>query len=119
MLEIGAIVTILGLVATAVAYVWKYLAPTWLASYGTMVNRPEGDYNVILLLAGPLLLIIGGFYLGEQLVLRRRFDKMLDTPKKSEFSSRRKDLEDLSKRLPDAYSKKISAKENEFASKRA
>jgi hypothetical protein len=90
-----------------------------MTSYAKLVNRPEGDYNLILLIVGPITLIMGGFYFGEQLVLRRRFDKLLDTPKKSEFASRRKDLEDLSKRLPTTFGEKIEAKESEFKSKRS
>ena len=82
--------------------------------------RPDGaDYNLILVIAGPILLIMGGFYFGEQLVLRRRFERLLDTPKRSEFSSRRRDLEDLAKRLPEGFTAKIEAKESEFKSKRA
>jgi hypothetical protein len=65
------------------------------------------------------MLIIGGFYFGEQLVLRRRFERLLDTPRKSEFSTRRRDLEDLAKRLPDTFRQRIDAKESEFGSRRS
>jgi len=117
MLEIGAVVGALGLILTIISFTYAFAdtTPTWLQGYGKLVNREEGNYNLILFIAGPLMLIIGGFYFGEQLVLRRRFDRMIDTPKKSEFVSRRKDLEDLSKRLPDQYGKRIRQKESELA----
>lgn len=117
MLEIGAVVGVLGLILTIISFTYSFAdtTPGWLKGYDTLVNRAEGNYNLILFIAGPLMLIIGGFYFGEQLVLRRRFERMIDTPKKSEFVSRRRDLEDLSKRLPDQYGKRIRQKEGELA----
>lgn len=116
MLEIGAVVGAIGLILTIISFTYSFAdSPTWLEGYNKLVNRQEGNYNLILFIAGPLMLIIGGFYFGEQLVLRRRFERIIDTPKKSEFVSRRKDLEDLSKRLPDQYGKRIRQKENELA----
>ena len=121
MLEIGGILLAVGVVLTVISFTYSFVHPTpgWLASYRSLVARSEGDYNLILFILGPILLIMGGFYFGEQLVLRRRFERLLDTPKKSEFASRRKDLEDLSKRLPTSFSEKIEAKESEFKSKRS
>lgn len=122
MLELGAVLLVIGLIGTIISftYNWADTTPGWLASYGKMVNRPgEGDYNLILLIVAPILLIWGGFWVGEQMVLRRRFDRLLDTPKRSEFSARRSRLEETAKRLPDGYRKRITEKESEFVSKRA
>ena len=121
MLELGVLLGVVGLVGTIIAFTYKYAksTPSWLSWYGKLVARPEGDYNLILFIAAPIVLIWGAFWFGEQLVLRRRFDRMLDTPKKSEFSSRRSDLEELVKRLPDGYKQRIKDKESEFVSKRA
>jgi hypothetical protein len=120
MLEIGGILTVVGLVATLISftYNWVHPTPSFLNKYDALVNRQEGNYNLILLIAGPIVLIMGIFYFGEQLVLRRRFERLLDTPKRSEFSSRRRDLEDLARRLPEGFMAKIEAKESEFKSKR-
>jgi hypothetical protein len=120
-LEIGSIVLIVGLILTVISFTYKFVSPTpgSLSWYSDLVKRPEGDYNLFVFIVGPILLIMGIFYVGEQIVLRRRFEKMIDTPKKSEFASRRKDLEDLAKRLPSHFEDKIDAKEAEFKSKRA
>jgi len=120
-LEIGALVLILGIILTVISFTYSFVHPTpgWLSSYNTLVNREEGNWNLVLFIAGPILLIMGAFYAGEQIVLRRRFERLLDTPKKSEFASRRKDLEDLAKRLPSTFEEKIETKEAEFKSKRA
>jgi hypothetical protein len=125
MLEIGGILLVLGVVLTVISFSDSFVEPTpaWLSPYHDLVHVTTGDYkgnyNLILFILGPILLLMGGFYFGEQLVLRRRFERLLDTPKKSEFASRRKDLEDLAKRLPSAYNERIDAKEAEFKSKRA
>ena len=121
MLEIGAVVAALGLILTIISftYIFSDTTPGWLSWYKGLVERPEGNYNVFLSIAGPIMLLIGGFYFGEQLVLRRRFERLLDTPRKSEFASRRKDLDDLARRLPDGFRKRIDAKESEFASRRS
>lgn len=120
-LEIGGAVGAIGLILTVISFTYAFAdtTPGWLGWYGNLVQREEGNYNLFLFIAGPIMLLIGGFYFGEQIVLRRRFERLLDTPKKSDFVSRRKDLEDLAKRLPDAYRKRIQAKENEFVSRRA
>lgn len=121
-LEIGALVLALGLTLTVISFVYSFVDPAsrgWLDWYADLVERPEGNYNLILFILGPILLIAGGFYVGEQLVLRRRFERLLETPKKSEFASRRRDLEELARRLPEPYSGRIDAKEAEFKSKRS
>lgn len=121
MMEIGAVLLIIGLVGTIISWVYNFAdtTPGWLASYGTLVNRGEGNYNLFVFIVAPIVLLLGAFYVGEQIVLRRRFERLLDTPKRSEFTSRRRDLEHLSRRLPEGYSKRISQKESEFVSKRA
>jgi hypothetical protein len=121
MLEIGGVVAVVGLVLTIISFTYSFAHPRpgWLLSYQNVVARPEGDYNLILFIVGPIMLLMGGFYFGEQLMLRRRFEKLLDTPKRSEFAGRRKDLDDLAKRLPSSFETRIEEKESEFKSKRA
>ena len=121
MMEIGGAILAVGIVLTIVSFTYRFVTPTpgWLSGYAGLVQRPEGDYNLILLILGPILVIMGGFYVGEQVVLRRRFERLLDTPKRSEFTSRRRTLEDLARRLPDGFSSRIEEKESEFKSKRS
>lgn len=119
-LGISGVILAVGIILTIISFTYAYLSPrpAWLDSYAALVERSEGNYNLFLFILGPVLLLGGGFYVGEQIVLRRRFERLLDTPKKSEFASRRKDLEDLARRLPSTYNERIEAKEAEFRSKR-
>ncbi|MHB8604986.1 MAG: hypothetical protein ACYDCK_06980 [Thermoplasmatota archaeon] len=120
MLEISAAVLVIGIVLTFLSWAWKFGdGPTWLTWYGNRVTVNGQDFNLYLVLLAPLVLLGGAFYFGEQIVLRRRFERLLDTPKKSEFLTNKKDLVELSRRLPDEFSDKIDMKESEFKSKRA
>ena len=116
MMEIGLALAVVGLVLTIVSFTYAFMdiQPSWLGWYHDLVERPEGNYNLILLILGPILLIMGSFYAGEQIVLRRRFERLLDTSKRSEFTSRRRDLEDIAKRLPAGYRSRIEEKEAQF-----
>lgn len=121
MLELGAVLLVIGLVGTIIAFVDNFAdtTPSWLRWYEELVTRPQGDFNLILLIVAPILLIWGGFWVGEQIVLRRRFERLLDTPKRSEFAARRPQIEEVTKRLPDGYKRRINEKESEFVSKRS
>lgn len=123
-LEIGVILLIVGLALTAVSWTYSFAwdrftaTPEWLASYDALVYRDGADYNLILLIGGPIVLIMGIYYVGEQIVFRRRFERLIDTPKRSEFATRRRDLEEISRKLPDSFGERIRQKESEFVSKR-
>lgn len=122
-MEIGAVLLVIGLALTVISWSLAFAdtAPGWLQGYNDLV-RPAGggeDYNLIVSIVGPVLLIWGGWYIGEQIIMRRRFEGLIDTPKRSEFSARRRELEETARRLPDGYRKRIKDKENEFVSKRA
>lgn len=125
MLELGAVLLLLGLVGSIIAFTYRFAdaTPSWLAWYGDIVLVASGDfagdYNLLTMIAGPILLIWGGFWVGEQVVLRRRFERLLDTPKRSEFAARRTEVEDMLKRLPDGYKARVKQKEGEFVSRRA
>lgn len=121
-MEIGAVLLVLGLVLTVVSFSLNFSSetPSWLASYKDLVETESGeDWNLVVMIVGPIVLISGGFYVGEQFVLRRRFERLIDTPKRSEFTSRRRDLEDIAKRLPDGFTSRIKEKESEFVSRRS
>lgn len=122
MLEIGAVVLAVGLVFTFLSYVYRFASPDWLGWWeDALAAVPGADaegWNLLIMIIATIMLISGGFYFGEQLVLRRRFERLIDTPKKSEFVANRKDLDALARRLPTQYRARINAKEAEFRSLR-
>lgn len=120
-MELGAVLLLVGLALTVVSWSLAFAdaTPGWLASYASAVKQDGADYNLIVFIVGPILLIWGAWYIGEQIIFRRRFETLIDTPKRSEFTSRRRELEDIARRLPEQFQARLKAKENEFSSRRA
>lgn len=123
MLEIGALVLAVGLVLSLASYIYRFAkAPSWMGWYESILASLPGaepvGYNLWAMIIGTIMLVMGAFYFGEQLVLRRRFERLIDTPKKSEFVSNRPKLDELARRLPDGYKQRVRTKESEFRSTR-
>lgn len=124
MLSIGLTLAGVGLVITALAWTVAYSRSDAVDFWRAFIDIFPGqdwrsqDWNMLFMIMGPILLVTGAFYAGEQMVLRRRFERMISTTKKSEFVSSRKDLEDLSKRLPTNYRGRIVEKEESFRNTR-
>lgn len=122
-LEISAVTFVVGLVLTLLSYVYRFAdAPGFLGWYGGALGalpgaEPEG-YNLWIMIIGTILLLAGGFYFGEQLVLRRRFERLIGTAKKSEFVSNRKEVDQILPRLPPSYRSRVKEKEASFRSTR-
>lgn len=122
-LEVGVVMFGVGLVLAVLSYGYTFGdAPGWLGWYEDILDGIPGadatGYNLVVLIVGTVLLVSGAWSAGEQIVLRRRFERLIDTPKKSEFVSNRKSLDKLSRRLPDEYRSRVKAKEVEMRSAR-
>lgn len=121
MLEIGAVTAAVGVVLMVLSYAYRFMdAPGWLGFYESALDAIPGataaGYNLWVMILSTILAITGAFYFGEQMMLRRRFERIISTAKKSEFASRRKDLDDLVRRLPATYKDRVKAKETSFRS---
>jgi hypothetical protein len=84
----------------------------------TQVASVLGSWNLWVLILSALGVLIGAWYVAEQVYKRRKFEKLLATDKRSEFTSSRKELDDLARTLPDSYRPRIMEKEASFKSKR-
>lgn len=92
-----------------------YAAP----SLNDQVIGALGAWALWVTILGALGVLVGGWYVAEQVYLRRKFERLLGTDKRSEFVSSRKGLDDIAKRLPESYKPRIKEKEAHFvASKR-
>lgn len=79
----------------------------------------ESWWLMISLISG-FAALVSGWYVAEGLWNRRKFERLLNTDKRSEFVGSRKDLEELARRLPESYKPRIKEKEAQFiSSKRA
>jgi hypothetical protein len=84
------------------------------AELNASIQRQLGSYGLWMNILGLFGILVGGWYVGEQLWNRRKFERLLNTDKRSEFTSSRKNLEDIARRLPDRYRPRIEDKEATF-----
>lgn len=119
-LWIGAVLTILGLVLVLLSYL-TYFNLAELAWYRELVCPTHGqackDWNLWVMVVSPFVLLAGAWNVGEQVVLRRRFDEAIDVRRRREFVQSRSDLEDWARRLPDRYRDRLQEKEAEMKSR--
>ncbi len=121
MLYIGLALGILGSVLTFISWMVAFNASsTYLDWYRELANVGVlgKDWNLVVVIGGPIVLITGVWYFIEQILKRRRFEKLIDTTKKSEFVSSRKELKEIARILPDPYGQRVKDKEDELRQKR-
>lgn len=57
---------------------------------------PNGEnYNLVFVLAGPIVTIIGAYFVGAYYLARRRFEHLMETRSKAEFLRNLPEVEDL------------------------
>lgn len=118
-LPIGAVVLAVGTVLFVLA-----LGAGWLGLEGTLAfyvdllpTEEDGSWqgwNTIVFLASPFVMLTGGWYVYEQVSLRRRFGTLLETPKKSEFRKEVPELEELARRLPPRFREQLKERREEL-----
>jgi len=58
-------------------------------------NTPSANYNLVFVIVGPILVIIGGYLVGTYFYARGRFDHLMLTKSKAEFLRNIPELEEL------------------------
>ena len=58
-------------------------------------NTPSANYNLVFVLAGPIITIIGAYFVGAYYLARRRFEHLMETRSKAEFLRNLPEVEDL------------------------
>ena len=120
MLAISSIVLVIGLALSAVAWFHDALLPSDLdARYIEFLQpSPSKNWNRVVQIVGPVVLLVGGWYFGEQVYYRRKFHKLLDVEHKSEFQKNRRRLDEVVIHLPKDFEGRIEARETDFKSRR-
>ena len=90
-LAVGALLTILA----AGAYTpLQSVAP--FPAINSVTNPPNGpDYDLLFVVVGPIVVIVGMYMVGAYFVARRRFEHLMLTKSKAEFLRNIPELEDL------------------------
>jgi len=58
-------------------------------------NTASANYNLVFVIVGPIIAIVGGYMVGAYSIARRRFEHLMLTKSKAEFLRNIPELEDL------------------------
>ena len=58
-------------------------------------NTPNWNYNLLFVIVGPIVVIVGAYMVGAYFVARRRFEHLMLTKSKAEFLRNIPEIEDL------------------------
>jgi hypothetical protein len=111
MLEIAGTVTVVGFLLTVVSYTAYLADPGFLAGYEEALR---GGWNLWIMAISPFVLLMGGWYAGEQILLRRRFEEHIAMERRSESRDRIRELEDIVRKLPSRYEQRLVEETEEF-----
>lgn len=119
-LWMSAAATLLGIAFTVLAFMADYDAAGWTDFYEAWVPQGTGagNWNRFVQVVAPIVLVSGAWYLGEQLLARRKFNRMIDTESKSEFQRNLDELEETAGKLPQRFKERLEDKREEFVSRR-
>lgn len=110
-LETAGAVAVVGLLLTVVSYT-AYLADlAFLAGYERALR---GGWNLWVMAISPFMLLAGGWYAGEQLLLRKRFEEKIDIERRSEYRDRIRELEAMVEKLPSEYRDRLEDQVEEY-----
>ncbi len=89
-LAVGVLLSVL-----AVGY-FTPLANSWpFSAINSVTNTPSANYNLVFVVIGPIIVIVGAYLFGSYVVARRKFDHLMVTKSKAEFLRNIPELEDL------------------------
>ncbi len=97
-------------------FVWGLVAELEPKFMGDLVEKALvlGEYGRYLLIIPPFGIIIGGWYLGITIYNRRKFERMVNTEKKSDFVKSFHEIEVLSHKLPTEYRNRFKRAKKKF-----
>lgn len=121
MLVISIAITVVGVALVAFSYTADYAEDNWTDAYEAVVPGGVGedqDWNLAVRVVSPVVLVTGAWYLGEQILARRKFNRLINAEKKSEFNQNVSVLEETVRDLPHKYEDKLEEKQASFKSRR-
>ncbi|MCJ2554965.1 MAG: DUF3198 domain-containing protein [Candidatus Thermoplasmatota archaeon] len=101
-LEISSFVLVLGIVPTTLVIINFIFRPSLPSTVIDLLDA-IGNWFIWLVVVGPLLALVGGWYFVDVLRKQREFERLIEVPSKSHFVRNRERLETLSWYLPAEY----------------
>jgi hypothetical protein len=81
------------------------------------LHAPQ-QVDLCLLPLGMLIVLFSGWYMGDQIVKRKRFNKLIDTESKSKFLDNQDEIEELAWRLSTKHEHIVMEKKKELKIRR-
>ena len=108
-LAVGVFLTIL-----AVGFFTPLSSSYPFTAINSATNQPSANYNLVFVVVGPIVAIVGGYLVGAYFTARRKFEHLMVTKSKAEFLRNIPELEDLLWDLTPADEARYETKRNEF-----
>ncbi len=89
-LAVGSLLTIL-----AVGFFTPLSRSYPFTAINAATNMPTANYNLVFVVVGPIVAIVGAYLVGAYFVARRKFEHLMVTKSKAEFLRNIPELEDL------------------------
>jgi len=84
-----------GLTILALGYFTPLSTSAPFSTINSSTDTPAANYNLVFVILGPLLIIIGGYLVGAYFYARRQFEHLMLTKSKAEFLRNIPELEEL------------------------
>lgn len=119
-LPLSILILIVGLLLTILAA--GYFTPLSQVGPFPAINgataQPTANYNLVFVIAGPIVVIIGAYLVGAYYLARHRFEHLMKTRSKAEFLRNLPELEDLLWELTPEDEERYSTKKAEMGIRR-
>jgi hypothetical protein len=95
------------------------LATSWpFSAINGATNTPSANYNLVFVVLGPIIAIVGAWLFGAYLTARRKFEHLMVTKSKAEFLRNIPEIEELLWELTPADESRYEAKKSELKLRR-
>ena len=89
-LAIGVLLTVL-----AVGFFTPLSAQWPFPLVNSVTDQPSANYNLVFVVLGPIIAVVGTYFVGAYYVARRKFEHLMMTKSKAEFLRNIPEVEDL------------------------
>lgn len=115
-LPAGVVTLIVGAALSALSLIWGFTGMRQTVSFYAQLlpSANPGGWNMLVVIVSPFVALAGGWYAWEQISMRRRFDELVETRKKSEFRKELPELRHLVDQLPPRYEERLKDRLDEI-----
>jgi hypothetical protein len=99
-LFVSIFIFVLGILLMTLAVGYFAPAPVSTSAPFVQINGVTGaanqtNYNLVFIIAGPIIFLVGAYFVGSYYLARRRFEHLMETKSKAEFLRNLPEVEDL------------------------